>query len=146
MGEPAKKYSYEETSVTGAQAQFHYVGFWMRFVAVIIDTLIVFVVHLIKYMILPGLLLETLISLALGFLYFAYFESSPSQGTPGKILLGLKVIDLQGNRLSFQKATIRYLGKIVSFLILGIGFIMAGFTQKKQALHDFISGTFVVKK
>jgi uncharacterized RDD family membrane protein YckC len=60
--------------------------------------------------------------------------------------LGLKVTDLQGERLSFARATGRYFGKIVSSLILLVGFMMAGWTEKKQALHDIMAGTLVVKK
>jgi uncharacterized RDD family membrane protein YckC len=73
-------------------------------------------------------------------------ESSPQQATLGKMALGLKVTDLQGERLSFARATGRYFGKIVSSLILFVGFMMAGWTEKKQALHDIMAGTLVVKK
>ena len=79
-------------------------------------------------------------------LYFSLMESSKSQATVGKIALGLKVTDADGNKLDFGKALLRNLGKIVSSMILGIGYIMAGFTEKKQALHDMIASTLVVKK
>lgn len=79
-------------------------------------------------------------------LYFAFMESSQSQATLGKKVLGLKVKDTVGNRITFGRATGRHFGKVVSGLILCIGFIMAGFTAKKQALHDYIAGTLVVKK
>jgi uncharacterized RDD family membrane protein YckC len=79
-------------------------------------------------------------------LYFTLFESSSLQATPGKMALGIIVTDLSGNRISFARANGRYWGKLVSFLTLWIGFIMAGFTQKKQALHDIMAGTLVVKK
>jgi uncharacterized RDD family membrane protein YckC len=73
-------------------------------------------------------------------------ESSSYQGTIGKKILGIKVIDMNGNRISFVKATVRYFSKLLSALIIGIGFLMAGFTNKKQALHDLIAETLVVKK
>jgi len=60
--------------------------------------------------------------------------------------LGLKVTDMNGEKLDFSKSLIRNLGKIISGIILYIGYIMAGFTEKKQALHDMIASTLVVKK
>ena len=78
-------------------------------------------------------------------LYFASFESSRWQATPGKRVLGLRVTDLEGKRTSFVRASGRYFGKLISGLILGIGFAMAGFTEKKQALHDMLAGCLVVK-
>lgn len=83
---------------------------------------------------------------AAGWLYFALMESSAKQATLGKMALSIIVTDLNGNRLSFGRATGRYFGKILSGLILYIGFIMAAFTEKKQALHDMIAGTLVVNK
>lgn len=78
-------------------------------------------------------------------LYFATFESSRWQATPGKKVLGLLVTDLEGRRLSFIRASGRYFGKIISSLLFGIGFLMAGFTEKKQALHDMLAGCLVVR-
>jgi len=77
--------------------------------------------------------------------YHAAMESSPLQATVGKLLLGAKVTDLNGRRISFVRALGRFAGKIASFLILGIGFVMAAFTEKRQALHDLIAGTLVMK-
>jgi len=79
-------------------------------------------------------------------LYFSLMESSKYQGTVGKMALGLIVTDTNGGKLDFGKALVRNLGKIISSLILCIGYIMAGFTEKKQALHDIIASTLVVKK
>jgi uncharacterized RDD family membrane protein YckC len=81
-----------------------------------------------------------------GWLYYALMESSVNQATLGKMALGIKVTDLDGNRISFGRATGRYFGKIVSGMILYIGFIMAGFTEKKQALHDIMASCLVVNK
>ena len=81
-----------------------------------------------------------------GWLYFALMESSAKGGTLGKMALGIRVTDMRGNRISFGRATGRYFGKIVSGLILYIGFIMAGFTQQKQALHDIMASCLVVNK
>jgi uncharacterized RDD family membrane protein YckC len=80
-------------------------------------------------------------------LYFALMESSARQGTLGKIALGLFVTDLQGRRVSFGRATGRFFAKIITGLIpFFIGYIMAGFTEKRQALHDLIAGCLVLKK
>ncbi len=85
------------------------------------------------------------ISLLIDWLFYSLFESSSWQATPGKKLLQLKVTDLYGNRIGFGKATGRYFAKLLSGLILGIGFIMVAFTEKKQGLHDMMAGTLVVK-
>lgn len=88
-----------------------------------------------------------LIAIAISWLYFAKMESSERQATLGKGILNLKVTDLNGNRLTFGRATGRFFAKIVTnFIPFGIGWILAGFTEKKQALHDFIAGTLVWRK
>lgn len=73
-------------------------------------------------------------------------ESSAWQATLGKKILGLKVTDLAGNRISFARASGRFFGKILSGMILGIGFLMAGFTERKQALHDILAGCLVLRQ
>jgi uncharacterized RDD family membrane protein YckC len=73
-------------------------------------------------------------------------ESSKHQGTVGKLILKIKVTDTSGNRISFARATGRYFGKILSGMILLIGYIMAGFTERKQALHDILAGCYVIKE
>jgi uncharacterized RDD family membrane protein YckC len=87
-------------------------------------------------------LLTTIIAI----LYWSIMESSKYQATVGKMALGLKVSDVDGQNLDFVKSLIRNVCKIISGMILGIGYIMAGFTEKKQGLHDIIAGTLVVKK
>lgn len=154
-----------------------YAGFWLRFVALIIDYIIIYVVQSLVFVPVLGLmgisfaskmddmetmsdaekmgmigsmvamggataLLMTIISL----LYWSLMESSKYQATVGKLALGIRVTDLDGNSLDFVKALIRNICKIISQMILFIGFIMAGFTEKKQGLHDIIAGTLVVKK
>ena len=78
-------------------------------------------------------------------LYFALMESSSMQATLGKKLVGIKVTDARGDRISFWRAVGRYLGKIVSTMTLMIGFLMAAFTKKRQALHDMIASTLVLR-
>ncbi len=77
-------------------------------------------------------------------LYYAGFESSRGQATPGKVLMRLEVTDLEGNRVSFARATLRFFGKFISLLIIFIGFIMIGLTKKRQGLHDKIAGCLVL--
>jgi uncharacterized RDD family membrane protein YckC len=134
----------------------HYAGFWVRFAASLIDGVILFIPALILnffFVILAAaaedegiLTIPYLISLVGTWLYSALMESSSLQATLGKMMVGIKVTNRHGGRISFGQATGRYFAKILSQLILYIGFMMAGWTEKKQALHDFMAGTLVVRK
>jgi uncharacterized RDD family membrane protein YckC len=85
--------------------------------------------------------------LILQWLYFAGMESSARQATFGKSVMSVRVTNSEGRRISFGHASGRFFAKIVSGMIpLGLGYIMAGFTEKKQALHDMIAGTLVLKR
>ena len=77
-------------------------------------------------------------------LYYAFLESSPRQATFGKQLMKIKVISKQGQRISFARASGRFFAKILSYLTLYVGFLMAGLTNRKRALHDYIAETYVV--
>jgi uncharacterized RDD family membrane protein YckC len=77
-------------------------------------------------------------------LYFAGFESSRSQATPGKVLMSLVVTDMQGSKPTFARTTLRFFGKFISALIIFIGFLMIGFTKRHQGLHDRIAGCLVL--
>lgn len=135
-----------------------YAGFWKRFVAVIIDGILLnavcFVIGFMMGLVWGYLggdegaigVYSSLFGIALGWLYYAILESSTVRATVGKMALGIVVTDLYGEQLSFGRATGRHFAKIISSIILMIGFIMAGFTQRKQALHDIIAGTLVVNK
>ena len=79
-------------------------------------------------------------------LYFAWFESSRLQSTPGKMVAGIKVTGAGGNRVSFGRASGRHFGKMLSFMLYLAGYAMAAFTQKKQGLHDILAGCLVVNK
>ncbi len=83
---------------------------------------------------------------AIQILYYSIMESSNSQATLGKMAMGIKVTDMQGGRLDFTSAFLRNLCKLISDFTMFIGYIMAGFTEKRQALHDLIAGALVVKK
>ena len=79
-------------------------------------------------------------------LYHAMLESGPHQSTWGKRVLGLKVTSYTGQRISFMHATGRYFSTLVTNMTMGIGYLMVAFTDRKQALHDMIAGTLVVKQ
>ncbi|MEO0092113.1 MAG: RDD family protein [candidate division WOR-3 bacterium] len=124
--------------------EVQYAGFWRRFVASFIDGIILFI---------PMLLINLMFTYAgwffgtiAGWLYYALMESSEKQATLGKQALGIVVTDINGNRITFGRATGRHFAKIISSLTLLIGYIMAGFTEKKQALHDMIADCLVIKK
>jgi uncharacterized RDD family membrane protein YckC len=135
-----------------------YAGFWIRFVAAFLDGIILFILGGVTGGIVGAILggagvntdaigaIGSLIGLVIGWLYYAYQESSPKQATLGKQALGISVTDLEGKRISFGRATGRHFAKWLSALILLIGYIMAGFTEKKQGLHDIVAGTLVVKR
>jgi uncharacterized RDD family membrane protein YckC len=90
--------------------------------------------------------LLSLFSFVFKWLYYALFESSKYNGTFGKIAVGIRVLDYQGNGISFGRASGRYFARIITNLTLLIGYIMAGFTEQKQALHDMVAGCIVVKR
>jgi len=96
-------------------------------------------VHIVKFIV------GGAFSLCGYWIYEAAMESSAKQATVGKMVLGLKVTDLEGHRISFARATGRHFAKLISAMILLIGYIMAGFNERKQALHDMIAGTLVVR-
>ncbi len=85
-------------------------------------------------------------SLLVSWLYYALLESGKNQGTIGKMVLNLKVTDMNGDPVSFGRASIRFFGKFLSSAILYIGYFMIGFTEKSQGLHDMIAGCLVLKK
>ncbi len=86
-----------------------------------------------------------IIAVIISWLYYSLMESSQRQATLGKLAAGIKVTDLNGNRISFLQATGRYFAKILSGLMFGIGYLMIIFTEKKQGLHDILAGTLVVR-
>jgi uncharacterized RDD family membrane protein YckC len=132
-----------------------YGGFWKRLVAYLIDLVPLIIIGLLLGTISGQDLLNPdadptfgftdIIGIIIGIGYFAGFESSSWQATPGKRALGLIVVDTNGGRISFGKAVGRYFAKILSGLILLIGYIMIAFTARKQGLHDMIVGTLVVE-
>jgi len=152
-----------------------YAGFWVRFLAFLIDNAVIgigFVLILIPLIFLTGLggfigeihpnedmndvgifmlfgllFLAATVSLLLTWLYHALMESSEWQATLGKKVLGLVVTDMAGRRVSFGRATGRHFAKIITNMVPAfIGYIMAGFTERKQAMHDMIAGCLVLRR
>ncbi len=133
----------------------NYAGFWIRVLAYLIDTVILIVAQVVLALLTGESLLDAeaqqtfgiidVLGLVITFAYFIGFEGSAKQATPGKIALGLIVTNAQGGRISYGQATGRYFGKILSSIILGIGFIMVAFTERKQGLHDIMASTVVVR-
>src|SRR5258708_31158475 len=158
-----------------AVPRVEYAGFWVRFLAWVIDNVVMgvgVVLILIPLIFLTGLrgfigefhpnedmndagvfmliafvfVLATA-SLVVTWLYHALMESSEWQATLGKKALGLVVTDMAGQRVSFARSTGRHFGKIITNMVpLFIGYIMAGFNAKKQALHDILAGRPVVRR
>jgi uncharacterized RDD family membrane protein YckC len=124
-----------------------YAGFWRRFFAYLIDYLILTTGLVLISIGLgrSGALLFLPLSLIGGWLYYALMESSRYQATLGKMALGIKVTTLGGERIGFGQASGRFFGKVVSGLTLGVGYLMAAFTEKRQALHDKMASTLVVR-
>ena len=142
-----------------------YAGFWKRAVAYLLDWIVLYILFFIAAFALgptlgsvweadsysrydfgqpkPWLILSQLL---IPWLYYALMESSAKQATLGKMALGIRVVDLAGRRVSFLRATGRFFGQFVSSLFFGIGYLMAGFTRRKQALHDIMAGCLVVNK
>ena len=118
-----------------------YAGFWRRFAAMIIDSIIMIIPSMIL-----GLAFPYVGWVVVGFLYKPFFESSAALGTPGKVFMGLQVTDLEGNRLTFKTSLIRYIGSILSGAILCLGHLFNLFTAKRQTLHDMIANTVVIMK
>jgi uncharacterized RDD family membrane protein YckC len=81
--------------------------------------------------------------LVTGWLFRAVTESSRAQATPGKVTMGLRVVDLEGRRLGFWRASLRYLGRCAAAAPLLLGFALVGLTPRRQGLHDFVAGTLV---
>lgn len=161
---PAPPVAYAPPSIYG--------GFWIRFLAHVVDHIILGAVAapLFFVMVLPTILriaqqadrdqepspelIITIVSsvfvyIALAFvgqwLYEALLTSSSWQGTIGKKILRLKVVDEAGNRIGFGRATGRFFAKILSSMFFCIGFIMIGFTERKTGLHDMLAGTRVLR-
>lgn len=151
--------------VPQAAPQVGYAGFWIRFLAWLIDAILLWVASLGTHVLVrvsagvppfplwsrfpsgpPTLACaDVFVSVAIHWLYFALLESSAAQATLGKQALRLRVTDMWGRRISFARATGRYFAKFVSTAILFVGFLMIAFTRRRQGLHDMMAETVVLR-
>ena len=145
----------ETGQVAGARV---YGGFWIRFLAIIIDGIVLWIVNFALQtvtgtritsvsnfaLVMSTIGLNMLISTAIAVTYEAFFLVQYG-ATPGKMVLKLKVITPDGGGISWGRAIGRYFAKMLSAIILMIGYIMAGFDSEKRALHDYIAGTRVIR-
>jgi uncharacterized RDD family membrane protein YckC len=151
--------------ILNEEKSYNYGGFWVRFVASIIDGIVIFIIHSISSLVFFGTLFpmpqnpesleieylfsaqylgSSIFSLVLDVVYYAGMQSSSKQATIGKMAFDLKVMRTDGSRISFLRGVGRYFSKWVSTIILMIGYIMSAFDRRKQALHDKIADTLVV--
>lgn len=138
----------------------NYATFGQRFLAYLIDALLMAVVFLPLGFLLGVLvgisgveaddtttaavsLFINFVSIIVTWLYSAIMESSVWQATIGKKIFGIRVTDMSGNRIGLGRATVRHFSKYLSSVICLMGFIMAAFTEKKQGLHDILASTLV---
>ena len=122
-----------------------YSGFFRRFIASIIDIFVI-ILFIVFFQFILGImdgLLFNIILFVIVWSYFAFQESSTRKGTIGKQAMNLIVTDLEGNRISFAQATMRFLGKFPAAFPLFAGFLLIFFTKKKQAFHDILAHTLV---
>ncbi|MBN8549940.1 MAG: RDD family protein [Deltaproteobacteria bacterium] len=155
---------------TAASAAIVYSGFWRRVVAFSIDGCIIQLARIVAVWFCFTLGIQifseiahlsagaafgaaaasivglVLLSLLLGLVYFAAFESSSFRATPGKIIMQAYVGNENAEPISFGRALFRNLAKVVSAIPLGLGYVMAAFSARKQALHDHIASTLVLRE
>jgi uncharacterized RDD family membrane protein YckC len=141
-----------------------FAGFWLRAIACSIDTILIAAIFILGASFSPSTFakvlppnptswsempqpapLVILLLVALGCLYYTLFEASSWQATPGKRILRLYVTDLSGQRITFGRALIRSLARQISGIFF-IGYLIAGFTEKKQALHDILASCLVLRR
>jgi uncharacterized RDD family membrane protein YckC/Tfp pilus assembly major pilin PilA len=137
-----------------------YAGFWKRFAAYLIDWVLIVVASGVFVVALgfglglweveeaEGLAggLGQLGGVVIAWLYYALMESGPRQATLGKQAISIRVTDYRGGRIGFGRASGRYFAQILSALPFMIGYLMAGWTRRKQALHDLVAGCLVVNR
>ncbi|MCB9030226.1 MAG: RDD family protein [Deltaproteobacteria bacterium] len=139
-------------------ANYNYAGFWIRVFAALLDGIIIFFAYIGISIVFSFLAFSNdsqigaifsffnLLGILMPWLYAALMESSDYRATFGKLALGIFVTDIDGNKISFWRATARHFGKIISSALLCIGFLMVAFTSKKQGLHDMIADCYVLRK
>ena len=139
----------DDVAVAGG-GELEYAGFWSRFAALIVDNAILTIFGLAlliaaAFVGAEAVAIANLAFIVISILYWPLMESSERQATVGKQLLGIQVTDANGARLTFVRSLLRNLAKILSSLPFGLGFLLAAFTARKQALHDMVTKCLVVR-
>ena len=128
---------------------FNYASYGSRVGAFFIDMVALGIVSTVLESVLAfvtnSTALSSFVGLIVGIAYYVYMDSSERQGTIGKIVLKIKIVDMNGQRITTKQAVLRYIGRIVSGLVFGIGYLWPLFDKKHQAWHDMIAKTLVVK-
>lgn len=143
-----KKMPRKSIEIQKPANNFRYAGFWIRFAAEILDLLIIG---------LPALLISVLLIffVRIEILYYLVFIlviilsiylDGKFGGTPGKLILGLRIVNSEGKYIGIPTASLRYIGKILSYTIIGIGHLFIVWEPKKQALHDKVANSYVIRK
>jgi uncharacterized RDD family membrane protein YckC len=149
---------YSIAKIPNKCSQFNYAGFLARTGALLLDcffTILLCSIASLMSGVIAGFISDYsqivilsiftfFIQMVATWLYCTLMESSKYQGTLGKIILGIRVVELDGKKISFTKANIRFFGKILSGIILNYGYYMAGWTKRKQGLHDKFASCLVV--
>ena len=134
-----------------------YAGFWRRFWALLIDVIVTyFPIATVRVLLglpssssfdptVPAAWWSAVFEMGIDWLYAAFLISSPWRATLGQAVMDLHVTDLDGDRISFGRASARYFAQILNLFTLGFGILMQVFTARRQALHDLVTGTVVVR-
>jgi uncharacterized RDD family membrane protein YckC len=124
-----------------------FAGFWRRVAAALIDSFIFIAIGAVFVLVTgvePVGRIARLVSMVAFWQYFALMESSSRQATIGKLALRIQVTDTNGGRIGYGRATGRHFAKLLSSITLLVGYMMAGFTRRRQCLHDMVAGTLVI--
>ena len=141
---PSGRERYAATEVPSEATSVEYMGFWIRFLASLIDSVILFIVALILGAITAGA--SAYIQLIINILYYVLFTGLRGQ-TPGKMVVGIQVLTREGEVPGIGRAILReVIGKFVSGIVLLLGYIWVAFDPNKQGWHDKIAGTYVIRR
>lgn len=123
-----------------------YAGFWRRWFALVLDSLIIAGPILALEAMTGKVLVPQYMMTIIWLVYYMFMDSSKYQGSLGKIIMGIKITSLDGERISPLRALGRHVAAWLSTLIILVGYLMQPFTGKRQTLHDIIAKTLVVKR
>ena len=141
--EPPSAVAIPSPPPAAPEVAVEYMGFWIRFGAAIIDFIAIAVISSMLRFFAYGP--ASLLVIFIPWLYYWLFTGLKGQ-TPGKMAVGIKVINAQGDRPGLGCAALReILGKLISTIVIYIGFLWIAFDNSKQGWHDKIASTYVVK-